>query len=96
MSKKHPTALLRVEWRPGLSVREINALHRNGRSVTLKVLSITPDELRDISKDPEAWQEGFNAGRRGLARKSEPVSAAWLTGFLEGKAKPLRSVKDER
>jgi hypothetical protein len=52
-----------------------------------------------VAQDPKAWQEGFNAGRRGLPRKNPYPSGsdealAWISGFLEGKAKPLRTVKE--
>jgi hypothetical protein len=51
--------------------------------------------------DPEAWQQGINAGRRGPPQNNpfphrSDEALAWISGYIEGKAKPLRSVKDER
>jgi hypothetical protein len=45
MTEKHPTALLRVEWPAGkrLIVTHITAMDEDGRPVTLKVLSVTPE-----------------------------------------------------
>jgi hypothetical protein len=47
----------------------------------------------------EAYQQGFNAGRRGLPRKNpyphgSDEALAWISGYIEGKAKPLRVVKE--
>jgi hypothetical protein len=69
------------------------------RPVTLKLLSI--EKPPRITMDPEAWQEGFNAGRRGPPQNNpfphrSDEALAWISGYIEGKAKPLRSVKDER
>jgi hypothetical protein len=92
MTEKYPTALLRVEWPAGkrLIVTHITAMDEDGRPVTLKVLSVTP-EPPPISKDPEAWQQGFDAALRGLSRKSNPYppsasADAWRAGFIDGKA----------
>jgi hypothetical protein len=74
MSEKPATALLRVKWPAGkkLIVTHITAMDEDGRPVTLKVLSVAPEYSRQVSTNPEAWQEGFAAGRRGLTRKANP------------------------
>jgi hypothetical protein len=53
---------------------------------------------RPIMQLPTTWQEGYDAGRRGLPRKNpystESVDAlAWVSGYIEGKTKPSRAVK---
>jgi hypothetical protein len=56
------------------------------------------DNLKRITRHPQAWHEGCNAGRRWLPRKN-PYSTesndalAWVSGYMEGKTKPLRAVK---
>jgi hypothetical protein len=52
-----------------------------------------------IAQNPKVWQEGFNARRRGLPRKNpykigSEEAHAWISGYFEGKAKPLRAVKE--
>ena len=59
---------------------------------------MTIDNPKRIVQPPKAWQEGFTAGRRGLPRKNpyphgSDEDLAWLSGYLEGKAKPLRAVR---
>jgi hypothetical protein len=55
------------------------------------------DDLKRITQPPQAWHEGYNAGRRWLPRKN-PYSTesddalAWVSGYIEGKTKPLRIV----
>jgi ribosome modulation factor len=52
--------------------------------------------------DPKAWNEGFRAGQRGAPRESCPYLVgtnerlSWLSGYMDGKAKPLRIVKPSR
>jgi ribosome modulation factor len=52
-----------------------------------------------ITQDPKAWKEGFKAGQRGAAPTAcpyavdDPRGLAWTSGFIEGKAKPLKIVK---
>ena len=49
----------------------------------------------------KAWQEGFDAGRRGLNWNANPypvgtdASRSWQSGLLEGQTKPLQSVDDQ-
>jgi hypothetical protein len=50
---------------------------------------------------PKAWQQGYNAARKGLPyRNPYPADTdeafAWISGYVEGKAKPLRSVRRTR
>ena len=101
MTKKPRTALLRVEWPAGkkLIIKEIVALDQDGRPVSLKVLSVTPEEPGRVGQDPVAWQQGFDAVRRGLARGANPYppgdsALAWAAGYIDGKAKLLRSVEE--
>ena len=52
---------------------------------------------RPIKQPPKAWHEGYDAGRRWLPR-TNPYSIesddalAWVSGYIEGKTKPLRTM----
>lgn len=45
-----------------------------------------------IRQDPKAWQEGYDAGKRGEPLSSCPYpvksdeALAWSSGYIEGKA----------
>ena len=55
------------------------------------------DNLKRITQPPKAWHEGYDAGRRWVPREN-PYSTesddalAWVSGYKEGKTKPLRVV----
>lgn len=53
-----------------------------------------------VTIDLTAWQEGFNAARRGNSLDACPYENGstevwvWSSGFVEGLSKPLRIVTD--
>jgi hypothetical protein len=75
MTEKYPTALLRVEWPAGkrLIVTHITAMDEDGRPVTLKVLSVTP-EPPPISKNPESLAARIRRRPARPLTQIEPIS----------------------
>jgi hypothetical protein len=74
---------------------------RRGHSSSPVHLTMGPRSPRDFEEGRPAWQEGFNAGRRGFPRRNSYThrgdeALASISGYVEGRAKPLQSVKDAR
>ena len=62
---------------------------------------MSDDVISRFPLNAKAWQEGYDAGRRGLKLSDNPHSVctdaaqAWQFGLIEGQMKPLRAVDDK-
>jgi hypothetical protein len=59
----------------------------------------TDENVSDLIQDPQAWQEGYVAGRRGLTGMANPYPAggtqglSWQAGLRKGRTKRLGIVR---
>jgi ribosome modulation factor len=53
---------------------------------------MTSKTAKDAKENPRAWEEGYQAGRHGLARGANPYPTGsdnaqlWIAGYLKGVA----------
>ena len=62
---------------------------------------MSDDAISRFPLNAKAWQEGYDAGRRGLKLSDNPhrvgtaAAQAWQFGLIEGQMKPLRPADDK-